>query len=269
DDGECWRGKRTYRRPRNQSVVTSPNCIGMTPPEGRMAIHIRRREFITVLGGAASWPLVARAQQAMPVVGFLNSASPEALPDRLRAFHRGLKDTGFVEGENVAIVYRWGENQFDRLPELAADLVRRQVKVIAVNTPAALPAKAATATIPIVFLLNEDPVRLGLVASLARPGGNLTVINNLSGELAAKQLELLRELIPSVARVAVIVSPISLTAEITLRDVEPAARAMGLQADIVNASTPREIDAVFASFVGRRPDALFVASDPLFTTPRV
>jgi putative ABC transport system substrate-binding protein len=231
---------------------------------------MRRREFITLLGGAAAWPLAARAQQrAIPAVGFLNSAPSEAFPERLRAFHRGLKDTGFVEGENVAIVYRWGENQFDRLPELAADLVRQQVKVIAVNTPAALPAKAATASIPIVFLLNEDPVRLGLVASLARPGGNLTGVNNVSGELTAKQLELLRELIPSVARVAVIVSPVSLTAEITLRDVEPAARAMGLQTDIVNASTRREIDAAFAGFVGRRPDALFVASDPLFTSRRV
>jgi putative tryptophan/tyrosine transport system substrate-binding protein len=231
---------------------------------------IGRRSFITLLGGAAGWPLAVRAQQPpIPSVGFLNSASPEAFPDRLRAFHRGLKDAGFVEGENVAIVYRWGENQFDRLPELAADLVRQQVKVIAVNTPAALPAKAATASIPIVFLLNEDPVRLGLVASLARPGGNLTGVNNVSGELTAKQLELLRELIPSVARVAVIVSPVSLTAEITLRDVEPAARAMGLQTDIVNASTRREIDAAFASFVGRRPDALFVASDPLFTSRRV
>ena len=230
-----------------------------------------RRQFITLLGGAAAaWPLAARAQQpGMPVVGFLNSASPEAFPDRLRAFHRGLKDTGFVEGENVTIVYRWGENQIDRLPELAADLVRRRVAVIAVNTPAALAAKAATASIPIVFLLNEDPVRTGLVASLARPGGNLTGVNNVSGELTAKRLELLRELVPSVARVAVIVSPASLVAETTLRDVEPAARAMGLQTDIHNASTSREIDAAFASFVGRRPDAVFVASDPLFTSRRV
>src|SRR5262245_21724309 len=237
-----------------------------------MQLHqLKRREFITLLGGTAAWPVVAaRAQPStMPAVGFLNSSSPEAFPDRLRAFHRGLKDSGFVEGENVAIVYRWAENQFDRLPELAADLVRRQVKVIAVNTPAALPAKAATASIPIVFLLNEDPVRLGLVASLARPGGNLTGVNNVSGELTAKQLELLRELIPSVARVAVIVSPVSLTAEITLRDAEPAARAMGLEMDIVSASTRREIDAAFASFVGRRPDALFVASDPLFFSRRV
>jgi putative ABC transport system substrate-binding protein len=232
---------------------------------------VTRRAFITLLGGAAAaWPLAARAQQpGMPVVGFLNSASPEAFPDRLRAFHRGLKDTGFVEGENVAIVYRWGENQIDRLPELAADLVRRRVAVIAVNTPAALAAKAATASIPIVFLLNEDPVRTGLVASLARPGGNLTGVNNVSGELTAKRLELLRELVPSVARVAVIVSPASLVAETTLRDVEPAARAMGLQTDIHNASTSREIDAAFASFVGRRPDAVFVASDPLFTSRRV
>ena len=230
-----------------------------------------RRAFITLLGGAAAaWPLAARAQQpGMPVVGFLNSASPEAFPDRLRAFHQGLKDTAFVEGENVAIVYRWGENQIDRLPELAADLVRRRVAVIAVNTPAALAAKAATASIPIVFLLNEDPVRTGLVASLARPGGNLTGVNNVSGELTAKRLELLRELVPSVARVAVIVSPASLVAETTLRDVEPAARAMGLQTDIHNASTSREIDAAFASFVGRRPDALFVTSDPLFTSRRV
>jgi len=232
---------------------------------------MRRRDVITLLGGAAAaWPLAARAQQpGMPVVGFLNSASPEAFPDRLRAFHRGLKDTGFVEGENVAIVYRWGENQIDRLPELAADLVRRRVAVIAVNTPAALAAKAATASIPIVFLLNEDPVRTGLVASLARPGGNLTGVNNVSGELTAKRLELLRELVPSVARVAVIVSPASLSGETTLRDVEPAARAMGLQTDILNASTSREIDAAFASFVDRRPDALFVASDPLFTSRRV
>ena len=237
-------------------------------------MHLRqsnRREVLALLGGAAAaWPLGARAQQtAMPLVGFLNNASPEELPDRLRAFQRGLKETGFVEGENVAIVYRWAENQFDRLPELAADLVRRRVAVIAVNTPAARPAKAATSSIPIVFLLSEDPVRAGLVASLAHPGGNLTGVNLVSGELTAKRLELLRELVPSIARVAVIVSPVSLNAETTLRDVEQAARTMGLQTDIVNASTSREIDAAFASFVDRRPDALFVASDPLFTSRRV
>ena len=233
--------------------------------------QLKRREFITLLGGsAAAWPLAARAQQpAMPVVGFLNSASPEAFPDRLRAFHRGLKDTGFVEGENVAIVYRWGENQIDRLPELAADLVRRRVAVIAVNTPATLPAKTATASIPIVFVFNEDPVQLGLVASFAHTGNNLTGVNLVSGELSAKRLELLRELVPSIARVAVIVGPVSLASETTLRDVEPAARAMGLQTNILNATTGREIDAAFATFAGRRPDALFVASDPFFTSRRV
>jgi putative tryptophan/tyrosine transport system substrate-binding protein len=205
----------------------------------------------------------------MPVIGFLNSGSPDVFADRLRAFHRGLKDTGFVEGENVAVVYRWAENQFDRLPELAAELVRRRVAVIAVNTPAALPAKAATANIPIVFLMSEDPVRTGLVASLARPGSNLTGVNLISGELTAKRLELLRELVPSLARVAVIVSPVSFITETTLGDVELAARKMGLQTDILNASTSGEIDAAFATFVDRRPDALFVASDPFFTGRRV
>jgi putative ABC transport system substrate-binding protein len=232
---------------------------------------VRRREFITLLGGAAAaWPLAARAQQpAIPLVGFLNSASPEAVADRLRAFQRGLKDTGYVEGENVAIVYRWAEDQFDRLPELAAELVRRRVAVIAANSPAALPTKAATANIPIVFLVAEDPVRTGLVASLARPGNNLTGVNIVSGELTAKRLELLRELVPAVARVAVLMSPVGPLAETTLRDVEPAARAMGLQIHFLNASTSREIDAAFATFVDRRPDALFVATDPFFTTRRV
>jgi ABC-type uncharacterized transport system substrate-binding protein len=233
---------------------------------------MRRREFITLLCGAATaLPFAARAQQpAIPSVGFLNSASLEVFVDRLRAFHQGLKETGFVEGENVAIVYRWAENQFDRLPELAADLVRRQVAVIAVNASAALPAKAATASIPIVFLVAEDPVRSGrLVASLARPGGNLTGVNVISGELTAKRLELLRELVPSVTRVAVFVNPVGPGAETTVRDVEPAARTMGLQTDFFNASTSREIDAAFASFAGQRPDALFVANDVFFTSRRV
>jgi putative tryptophan/tyrosine transport system substrate-binding protein len=231
--------------------------------------RLKRREFIAFLGGAAAWPLAAQAQQpAVPVVGFLNSASPDVFADRLRAFHQGLKDTGFVEGENVAIAYRWAENQFDRLPELAAELVRQQVKVIAVNLVAALPAKAATASIPIVFVTNEDPVRAGLVASLARPGGNLTGINVISGELSAKRLELLRELVPSVARVAVLVDPAGRTTETTLRDVEPAARGMGVKINVLNASTSREIDAAFATFVDRRPDALFVA-ELFFTSRRV
>ena len=231
---------------------------------------MNRRAIITLLRGAAAWPLAARAQQpAMPVVGFLNSASPDVFADRLRAFHQGLKDTGFVEGENVAIAYRWAENQFDRLPGLAAELVRQQVKVIAVNLVAAFPAKAATASIPIVFVTNEDPVRAGLVASLARPGGNLTGINVISGELTAKRLELLREVVPSVARVAVLVDPAGRTTETTLRDVEPAARGMGVQINVLNASTSREIDAAFATFVDRRPDALFVAAELFFTSRRV
>ena len=233
--------------------------------------QLKRREFITLLGGAAAaWPLAAHAQQpAIPAIGFLHSSTPDAFADRLRAFHRGLKDTGFVEGENVAIVYRWAENQSDRLPELAAELVRRRVAVIAANSLAALPAKAATTTIPIVFIVAEDPVQTGLVASLAKPGNNLTGVNLVSGELTAKRLELLLGLVPAVARVAVLVNPAGLSSETTLRDVEPVAREMGLQINVLNASTSREIDAAFATFVERRPDALFVASDIVFTSRRV
>ena len=208
----------------------------------------------------------------MPVIGFLHPTSPDAFADRLRAFRQGLKETGYVEGENVAIEYRWAEGQIDRLPALAAELVRRQVAVIAATggTAAALAAKAATTTIPIVFIVAEDPVRLGLVASLARPGGNLTGVNFFNAELAAKRLELLRELVPGAARVAVLVNPANATnAETTLRDVEPAARAMGLQIQVLNASTSREIDAAFATFARERPDALFVGGDAFFTSRRV
>ncbi len=234
---------------------------------------MRRRDFIKSIGGAAvSWPLGARAQQpAMPVIGFLHPASPEGLADRLRGFRQGLKDTGYVEGENVVIEYRWAENQIDRLPALAAELVHRQVAVIAAATGAApaLVAKAATTTIPIVFSVAEDPVRLGLglVASLARPGGNLTGINVFIVELAAKRLELLRELVPAATRVAVLVNPTNAAnTETTLRDVEAAARALGLQIQVLNASTSREIDAAFATLVRERPDALFVGPDPFFTS---
>jgi putative ABC transport system substrate-binding protein len=231
-----------------------------------------RREFITLLGGAVAWPLAARAQQpAMPMIGFLNSQSTNTYANRLRGFHLGLKDTGYVEGENVAIVYRWAENQIDQLPTLAAELVRRQVAVIAATggTAVALAAKAATTTIPIVFAAAEDPVRLGLVASLPRPGGNLTGVNFYTTELAAKRLELLRELVPGAARVAMLVNPANATTtEATLRDVEAAARAMGLQIQVLNASTSREINAAFATFVRERPDALFVANDGFFNTRR-
>jgi ABC-type uncharacterized transport system substrate-binding protein len=234
---------------------------------------MERREFITLLGGTvASWPLAARAQQpSMPVIGFLHPTSLDAYADRLRPFREGLKDAGFIEGENVAIEYRWAENQMDRLPALAAELARRQVAVIAApGPPAALAAKAATTTIPIVFLMNEDPVRLGLVASLARPGGNLTGINIFSAELAAKRLDLLRELVPGAARVGVLVNPVNATTtESTLRDVEPAARAIGLQIQVLNASTSREIDAAFATFVRERPDAVFVGADSFFVSRRV
>jgi putative tryptophan/tyrosine transport system substrate-binding protein len=234
---------------------------------------VKRREFITLLGGAAvGWPLAARAQQpAMPVIGFLNSASLDTYSHLLRAFRRGLKDTGYVEGENVAIEYRWAENQFDRLPILAAELIRRHVAVIAATggIHSALAAKAATTSIPIVFNIGDDPVRLGLVASLARPGGNVTGINNFIYELVAKRLALLRELVPAAVRVAVLVNPANAQTETTLRDVEAAARAIGLQLQIVNASSSREIDAAFAALVRERVDALFVPPDPLFISRRI
>ena len=235
---------------------------------------MKRREFITLLGGAAAaWPLAAHAQQAaMPVIGLLDSRSPDALTDRLRGFRQGLKETGYVEGENVAIEYRWAENQFDRLPVLAGELVRRRVAVIATSggLPVAIAAKAATTTVPIVFTVGEDPVRLGLVASLARPGGNLTGINFVVGELTAKRLELLRALVPTAMRIAVFVNPTHATNTATaLRDVEPAARAMSLQIQVHNASTSHEIDAAFATIVRERPDALFVGNDAFFNARRV
>jgi putative ABC transport system substrate-binding protein len=232
---------------------------------------VRRRNFITLLGGAAmTWPLAARAQQAaMPIIGLLDSRSPDGMTDRLRAFREGLKDSGYVERENVAIEYRWAENQLDRLPELAAELVRRQVAVIAAtSTNPAFAAKAATTTTPIVFVAGEDPVRLGLVASLARPGGNLTGINILSGELTAKRLNLLREMVPGAARIAVLVNPANVMTENALREVAAAARVMGLQIQVLNASTSGEIDAAFATFVRERPDAVFVGLDVFFISRR-
>ena len=235
---------------------------------------MKRREFIGILGGAViAWPLIARAQQlAIPLIGFLDPRSPEGLTERLRGLRQGLKETGHVEGENVTIEYRWAENQLDRLPELAADLVRRQSAVIIASggRDATLAAKAATTTIPIVFLTGEDPVRLGLVASLARPGGNLTGINFFNTELATKRLELLRELVPGAKRVAVLVNPIDTTnTDSTLRAIEPAARAIGLQIQVLNASTSREIDAAFATIGGDRPDAVFVAQTAFLNFRRV
>ena len=235
---------------------------------------LKRRDFITLLGGAAAaWPIAARAQQAaMPVIGFLHPASPDRFADRLRGFRQGLKDAGYVEGENVAIEYRWADNQFDRLPALAAELVRRQVSVIAAlgGPVPALAAKAATAIIPVVFLVAEDPVRLGLVASLARPSGNLTGINFFNAELGAKRLELLRTLVPGAARVAILVNPVNAqTTETTLRDLEPAGRAMGLQLQVLNASSSRDIDKAFEALARDRPDAVFVSLDTSFADRRV
>ena len=233
---------------------------------------MRRRAFITLLGGAAAWPLAARGQQsAVPVIGFLNITSPDGYAERLRGFRQGLKDTGHVEGENVAIEYRWAEDQPDR-PSLATELVRRGVAVIATlgTTNSALAAKAATTTIPIVFAVGEDPVRLGLVVSLARPAGNLTGINFFNSELTAKRLELLHELVPTATRVAVLINPTeAANAETTVRDVQSAAHAIGLQIQVHNASTSREIEAVFATFGHARPDALFVVGDALFNSRRV
>jgi ABC-type uncharacterized transport system substrate-binding protein len=237
---------------------------------------MKRRDF-TLLGGAiVAWPLAARAQQAaMPAIGFLDGRSVDSLTDRLRAFRQGLKDVGYVEGENVTIIYRWAENQVDRLPDLAAELVRRPVAVIVASggPNVVFAAKAATPTIPILFLTAEDPVRLGLVASLARPGGNLTGINFLNRELASKQLELLRELVPAATRVAVLVDPTNVSVtESILREVGLVARATGLKFQVLRASTSAEIDAAFAVFTSsasERPDALFVSQDPFLNTRRL
>jgi len=205
----------------------------------------------------------------MPVIGFLHSAS-DTLADRLGGFRQGLKDTGYVEGENLVIVHRWAENQVDRLPDLVAELARRQVAVLAVGGNAAALAAKATTTIPIVFIVNEDPVRLGLVASLAKPGGSLTGVNFFAGELTAKRLGLLREFVPAATRVAVLVNPANATtAASTVRDVAPAARIMGLQILVFETSTSREIDAAFDTFVRERPDALFVDPDPFLLSRRV
>ena len=226
-----------------------------------------RREFITLLGGAAAWPLAARAQQAaMPVIGFLDPRSPDAMADRLRAFRLGLKDVGYVEGENVTIIYRFAEDQYDRLSELAADLVRRQVAVIAAaGTTAALAAKAATTSIPIVFSIAVDPVAEGFVASLARPGGNATGVTSLNVEVGPKRLELLHEMVPSATNMALLVNPTNPSiAEFFSRGVQAAARALGLQLHVLHASSEREIEAAFATLVKLRVGGLVIMPDQLF-----
>jgi putative ABC transport system substrate-binding protein len=236
-----------------------------------MAIHIRRREFTFTLGGAAAaWPLAARAQQAaVPVVAFVNAGSSDA--PLASAFRKGLNEAGYFEGQNVTVEYHWLEGQFDRLPALMADLVRRRVAVIA--TPAgnyaAQVAKAATTVIPIVFGVGDDPVKLGLVGSLARPGGNLTGINFFANEVAAKRLSLLHELVPKAVRIAVLVNPANPASVSTLQDMPDAARAMGLQIQVLKASTRSEIEAAFASLMSDRAEALYVAGDVFFTSRRV
>ena len=231
---------------------------------------MRRREFIAGLGSTVAWPLVARAQQpALPVIGFLSTATRTNA--RFAPFHQSLKEAGFVEGQNLTIEYRSAEGHYDRLPAPAADLVRRRVTVIVTSgTPHAIAAKAATATIPIVFLVGDDPVKLGLVASLARPGGNATGINIFFGELVAKRLALLHELVPKAVRVAVLVNSANVpAAKIAWRDVQNAAHAVGLQIYPVNATTIGEIDAAFGVLARERPDALFVTPDPFFISRRL
>jgi putative ABC transport system substrate-binding protein len=231
---------------------------------------MKRREFITLLGGAsATWPLAARAQKpAMPVIGFLGSASPDLWADRLRAFRQGLSETGYVEGNNVAIEYRWAEGQPDRLPALAADLVRNRITVMATaDTPATLAAKAVTTTIPIVFYTAADPVELGFIANLARPGGNLTGVTILGVELGPKRLELLHELVPTATTIALLVNPTepALSEPIT-RDLQTAARALGLKLHVLQASTESDFDAAFATLIQLRADGLVIGPQALFST---
>jgi putative tryptophan/tyrosine transport system substrate-binding protein len=232
---------------------------------------MRRREFITLVGGTAvAWPLAARAQRpALPVVGVVSGRSPHSDTRYATAFYKGLSKAGYVDGQNVTVEYHWVEGHYDRLPALMADLVRRQVAVIATtgNNATALAAKAATATIPIVFAVGQDPVKLGLVASLARPGGNLTGVNFFASELAAKRLAILHDLVPKAASVAVLVNPNNVSsAEGALTGTQEAAAATGLQLRIMNATTIGEIDAAFASFAQERPDALLLAADAFFAT---
>jgi putative ABC transport system substrate-binding protein len=230
---------------------------------------MRRREFITLVGGAAVWPLSARAQQpAMPLIGYLGAQSPAAFASRVRAFRQGLGETGYAEGRNVAIEFRWAEGQHNRLSALAADLVSRQVAVIVTpgGAPAALAAKSATTTIPIVFEMGADPIAMGLVGSLNRPGGNLTGVSSLNVEVTPKRLEILHELVPTAAVLAVLVNPTSPTADSQLKNLQAAASTLGLQLHVLHASTERDFDTVFATLLRLRAGGLVVASDTFFAT---
>ena len=233
-----------------------------------MTVTIGRRKFFATLGGAAAWPLAVRAQQpAMPVIGYLATGSAEVMTHRLAAFRKGLNETGYVEGHNVAIEYRWAQNEYDRLPELAADLVRRRVSIIATpgSAQGPLAAKAATTTIPIVFSTGIDPVKSGLAASLNRPGGNATGIVSMTGPLGPKQLGLLQELLPGATRFAVLANPNNATTQFLINDLRSAASTIGRQIDVLNAGTNRDIVAVFASLVHRPGSAVLVSPDPVFS----
>ena len=228
---------------------------------------MQRRQFIALLGGAATWPLAARAQQtALPVIGFINSASSQGYVTQVEAFLKGLGEGGYVEGRNVAIEYRWADSKHDRLPALAADLVHRQVTVIAATTTAAaVAAKAATTTIPIVFEMGGDPVRVGIVSNLARPGGNITGVTNLNVVVAPKRLELLHEMVPNARVMALLIDPTDPTsAETTTRDVQAVARSIGLELHVLNASTERDFDAIFANVVQLRAGGLVIGASALF-----
>src|SRR6516162_9727029 len=240
----------------------------MTPSEGRMAIGMQRRDVITLLGGATAWPLAARAQQAaMPVIGFLGSTSPDLYANQVGAYRCGLGETGLVEGQNVAIEFRWAESQYERLPAMATDLIRRRVTVITAGAlPAVVAAKAATTAIPIVFSIGVDPVAFGLVSSLNRPGGNVTGITNLNLELLPKQLEVLRELLPGATVMAALVNPTNPNADSQSSDLQAAARKLGLQLQILHASSDSDFDAAFAALSQVRASALLIGSDAFLTS---
>src|SRR5215813_11014640 len=254
-----------------RAVRTARSWRGIVPfthlaREGPMAVTIGRRELLAALGGAAvAWPLAARAQQsAMPVIGFLNSASPDGYAPMVAAFRQGLKETGYIEGQNVAIEYRWAAGQYDRVPALAAELVRRQVAVIVANSPGVQAVKAAIKTIPIVFTTASDPVQIGLVASLSRPGGNVTGVTQLYVEVMPKRLELARELVPTATLIAALVNPTHPNAESIARDLEAAARILGVQLHVLHASTERDLDTVFATLAQLRAGALVIGTDSIF-----
>jgi putative tryptophan/tyrosine transport system substrate-binding protein len=228
--------------------------------------HMKRREFIKLLGGTVTWPLAAGAQQPVPVIGFLNTRAPEQDAHLLAAFRQGLRETGYVEGRNVTIEYRWAEGHNNRLPALAADLVRRQVTVIAANSQATVAAKAATSTIPIVFITGADPVQVGFISSLNRPGGNLTGVTSLDTELGRKRLQLLHELLPNVGTIAALVNPTFPGSDIQTKDLQVAASALGLELHILHASAERDINRVFTDLIRLQAGGLVIGNDPFFNS---